>query len=264
MFPVRLRPLLAAGLFLSPLAAHDLYLMPAKFRSPGAVTIAFHNGDDFPVPDRPPKLENVLDTALLSSGARLPMAGLRVDGKVLRGEVEWSGSGSAIVTARTRPNLIELAPAAFKSYLEHEGLSQVLRFRSAHQEASSPGRERYSKYVKSILGAGPGFDRLAGFPIEIVPESDPSALRPGAPLPIRVLFRGQPAPDLQIEAAWLDPAGQATKKIAGRTDSAGRLSVPIAGTGTWKLHTVLMERCADVAAADWESFWASLTFEVRQ
>jgi hypothetical protein len=39
-----------------------------------------------------------------------------------------------------------------------------------------------------------------------------------------------------------------------------RIAVPVT-PGRWRLHTILMERIT-TPDADWESFWATLTFEV--
>jgi hypothetical protein len=250
-----------------PLLAHDLYLMPQRYRLEAGrpVTIAFHNGDDFPVPDRPPKLENVLDGAVVAAHGRSPLANLRVDGKVLLAEATLTQAGSAYAISRTRPNLIELQPLAFEEYLRHEGLTGVIAWRSQHQEAAKPGRERYSKYVKSLLSTGQPSDfyrEPVGFPIEIVPTQNPAAVRPGARLPVRVLLRGRPAADLQIEVAWLTADGKFGRAVAGRTAPDGTLTIPITAAGTWKLHTVAMERCSEPAVADWESLWSSLTFEI--
>ena len=155
--------------------------------------------------------------------------------------------------------------------LVHPALSEagihVIDWREKNNQAASVGRERYSKYVKSIVAVGAPDDfyrQPVGFPIEIIPESDPTKLKAGDTLSIRVLFRGRPASDLQIETAWLTPEGKSTRKPAGRTDREGRFAVPIGSRGIWKLHTVLMERCQEPSVADWESFWTSLTFEVEK
>ncbi|MCX6602791.1 MAG: DUF4198 domain-containing protein, partial [Acidobacteria bacterium] len=212
-----------------PLLGHDLYLMPQRFRpAAGAmVTIAFHNGDDFPDPDRAPKPENLLDVSLHGAKESTPMRNLRTEGKVLLGDVTVA-AGSSLLSARTRPNLIELQPGKFEEYLRHEGLTHVLRWRAEHHEGETAGRERYSKYVKSLVvaGAPTGFYRHpVGYPIEIMPEADPALLKAGGELPIQVIFRGKPAADLQIEMAWLPPNGKATRQAAGRTDGEGRLRI---------------------------------------
>ena len=100
-----------------------------------------------------------------------------------------------------------------------------------------------------------------GFPIEIIPLADPYSIHAGSALRVRVLFRGRPARGLQLEAAWSSGTQNKTTVI-GRTSADGEIAVPIAKAGTWRLHTLRMERCADPKSADWESFWASLTFEI--
>jgi hypothetical protein len=251
-----------------PLMAHDLYLVPKPFRAkPGEiVTVAFHNGDDFPVPDRPPRVESMLNPQARVKGSPVAFLELRIDGKFLLADVTLPSTGTAVLSVHSKPNLIELQPLKFEEYLKHEGLEHVIRWRAEHSEAANSGRERYSKYVKSLVVVGASdrsFSQPVGFPIEIIPDGDPSTLKAGDTLAMHVLFRGKPAADLQIEMAWLTPEGKAERKIAGRTDQAGKLRIPIGSRGIWKLHSVLMERCAEPAVADWESFWTSLTFEVR-
>jgi hypothetical protein len=75
-------------------------------------------------------------------------------------------------------------------------------------------------------------------------------------------FHGKTAPGLSLKAAWIGPQGKGMERV-GTTDSEGRIVVPLKSAGKWRLHTIKMERCTEPAAADWESFWASLTFEVR-
>jgi uncharacterized GH25 family protein len=95
-----------------------------------------------------------------------------------------------------------------------------------------------------------------GSPIEIVPEKDPSQLKAGELLPVRVLIKGAAAPNLQLFAASaVTPA-----KNIGKTDATGRIAVPVTA-GRWRLHTIHMDRVS-APAADWESFWATLTFEI--
>lgn len=250
------------------LLAHDLYLMPSTFRpQPNqAFTIAFHNGDDFPISQTTPRLDRMINPRLLAKGKSIPLTNLRPDGPRMLADAQLDASGTWIAALQSKPNFIELEAISFKQYVEHEGLTHVLQYRDKHNESSIAGRERYSKYVKTIVQAGPPTDDYklpSGAIIEIIPESHPYAVKPGASLPVQVLFRGKPAADLQLEAAWLTKEGKAERKPIGRTDKQGRLAIPITSPGIWKLHTVLMERCQDQATADWESFWASLTFEIQ-
>lgn len=256
-------------LALAPVStAHDLYVLPDAFTvaSDAKLGVAFHNGDSFPESEVAPAIARLRDAQLRSARVTLAVQDLQVKGMRAVGTVKVpKGTGSLLLSVHTVPNFIELAADKFLEYLKEEGLTAVIDWRAQHGESSKTGRERYSKFAKSLLVAGEpdGFyGRSLGFPIEIIPEIDPYTLHAGSQLPVRVWFRGKPAVDLQLEAAW-SASGKSKTTVTGRTDAEGRILVPLAAAGRWRLHTLMMERCADPAAADWESFWASLTFEIR-
>lgn len=251
----------------SAASAHDLYLMPDTFfpAQGEKVTVGFHVGDSFPESEVSGRLERLVNPRLIWRAGSTAFQHLRVEGKRDVGDATIPARGELIAAVNTIPNRIELTPGKFTEYLKEEGLTDVVAWRSQHGASSKPGKERYSKYAKSILLSGPsdGFaSHVVGYIIEIIPEADPYALAPGQSLPIRVLFRGKPAPGLQIESAWSGKGGRKTT-VVGRTGPDGRLKVPLAAAGLWRLHTIKMESCEDPAVADWESFWASLTFAVR-
>jgi len=259
-FPV----LLSAAVALN---AHELYLMPSTFfpNQGATITLGFHVGDSFPESEVSGRLDRLRNPRLIWQNGAGEIRNLRIDSKRIAGDAVAGGTGELIAAVNTAPALIELDPAKFTEYLNSEGLSDVIAWRARHGEAAKPGRERYSKYAKGILvcGAPNGFaTRPIGYVIEIIPETDPYTLKPGDQLPIQVLFRGKPAAGLQIESAWAAQTGRKTT-VAGRTGSGGRLKVPLPSAGLWRIHTIRMERCGEPAVADWESFWASLTFELR-
>jgi uncharacterized GH25 family protein len=53
------------------------------------------------------------------------------------------------------------------------------------------------------------------------------------------------------------------KAVKGRTDANGRVSLRIAHGGFWLIKAVHMEAAPPNAAVDWESWWASVTFDLR-
>lgn len=249
------------------LAAHDLYLLPDTFRpGPGAVMrVEYHNGDAFPRSQAAVRIDRLRDQKILAAGTATPFRGFRIEGPATVAEASApSRTGVFALISRTLPNFIQLDAAKFEEYLKHEALEHVALWRKNHGESAKPGREMYSKYVKALClagPAGPGFDAVTGLAIEFVPLANPYELSAGATLPVRVLFRGKPAAGLGVEASTAS-AGKTTKKLIGRTGRDGEIRVPLAAAGVWKLHTILMERRSETKEADWESYWASLTFEI--
>ena len=50
-------------------------------------------------------------------------------------------------------------------------------------------------------------------------------------------------------------------KEARRSDANGRVDIRLQQKGLWLITVVYMQRAAEIPSVDWESFWASLTFD---
>jgi hypothetical protein len=192
---------------LVPLWAHDLYLMPSVFRTHNGATIvvSLHNGDAFPLSEVAPTPERLQDVRLTGTDSEAAVRDLKIVGNETVGTVLVPASGSLVLSVRTLPNHIDLPPDKFLSYLKEEGLDDVIAWRARHDETAQPGRERYTKFAKSLIQSDKSdsfFGHVVGFPIEIIPLSDPYAVHAGSRLPVRVLFRGKPIAGLQMENAW--------------------------------------------------------------
>ncbi|MCX7602457.1 MAG: DUF4198 domain-containing protein [Bryobacteraceae bacterium] len=260
---------LAAPLALAAAAfGHDLYLMPEPWlvRPGQQIRVVYQNGDEFPEGVAPVRPERLRRAELLWKGGAAAFTDITAEEKRTVAMVRAPGEGTLMLISQTIPNFIELDAEKFEQYLRHENLDFVLRWRKENGESSAPGREIYSKYVKSLVrcGKGDGFHAYeAGLTIEFVAEADPYGLRPGQPLPVRLRFRGRPAAGVAIESAWLE-RGRAKMETIGRTDAEGRIVVPIRAAGPHRLHAIVMERRTDRTQADWESFWATLTFSIPE
>jgi hypothetical protein len=258
----RLAALLA--LLAVSLPGHDLYLKPESgVVAPGTKSrVEYHNGDAFPKSQAPVKIERLRDTKRIAADGELPLTDLRVEGNTTIASFTAPGSGHFSLISRTIPNFIELAPDKFEKYLRHEGLGWVVDWRKKHNESAKPGRELYSKYVKSLLVAGKGdgsFRKPSGLTIEFVPLDDPTGAAPGSAVRLQLLLRGKPASGHVVEASWL-AAGKVAHKHLGKTDAQGLITVPVPAAGFYKIHAIIMERREDRTQADWESFWATITF----
>lgn len=240
--------------------AHDLYLMPQKFRPAKGevILLSVHTADGFPMSDQP------MDPARIIAVPAISLDSWRMANKATHALVSVK-DGSQYFAIFTKQRFLEMESDKFDDYLKAEGLTAQLALRKQKNETTIKSREMYAKYAKAYVIAGqstPMFAKPLGMKAEIVPLADPASLKPGDSLPIEVLFDGKPLPDAQVELA-LSESGSAKSslQIAGRTGPNGRLTVRIPSAGKIRLHSIAMDR-VNQPTHDWESYWASLTFEV--
>ncbi len=246
--------------------AHDYWISPSTFRAePGAlIEIHLRVGEEFvgePVARNDSKIERF---EIVGPGGASPVAG--TDGSVPAGLARLEKPGIHVVGYRNRRTHIVIEPALFETYLREEGLERIVEERAKRGQKDAPGREVYSRCVKSLIAVGAdrtGFDRVMGFPVEIVPEKDPFALgKKGDALPLRLLHEGKPLAGAQIVALCAD--GSEAGKVTARTDGEGRATLAIERPGVWLVKTVHMMPAQEGTDADWESLWASITFEAGE
>lgn len=246
------------------LQAHDLYLYPSSFTAkPGTnASIAMHNGDAFPRSDGPPVFDRVKDAVVIHSSGIQPLRNLRKVGTAGMGDYTVP-TGSYAVAMRTAPNFIGLDPTQFEGYLNHEKLDWVIRWRVDNREFAKDGRELYSKHCKALMNLDRDDFALkpVGHTAEIVLLENPAKSGAGSTVAVQVLFRGKPVEKQSIEASW-SHNGRTERYWVGETNHEGKLMLKLRSAGAWKLHTIIMERSKQPEQADWESFWASVSFAV--
>lgn len=254
--------LLAGGLL-----AHDFWLVPpasAAADRPVAVDVAV--GMDFPHAESAPDPARLTGRAY-GPGGREVVAGFRRSDEEKRTIAAFlpSAPGAWILAVQTQPSRIELDAMKFNGYLLHDGLPHVLAARLDAGEWDQPATEQYSRSVKTFVVAGEtadgaDFTRPIGQTLEIVPMSDPLALRRGQALQVQVLFRGEPLPGARV--GWDLPGNG--ELLAGETwtGADGKCWVPVSQPGLMMLRLVHMTR-PRADSHEWESFWSSLTFRVR-
>ena len=155
----------------------------------------------------------------------------------------------------------------FDVYLAEAGIPAVLEARRAADELATPATERYAKHVKALLQVGTlrdsGFARRLDYPAEIVPLENPYALRPGDSLAVRCLVHGAPVADQVVLAGSRPRRGAAPPEQRVRTDANGIARLRLGDAGPAYVRFVHMRPARDRAGLDYESEWATLTFEVR-
>jgi uncharacterized GH25 family protein len=246
------------------LSAHDMWIDPTTF-SPASgqiVGMRLRVGQDLlgdPVP-RDPALINQF---VVEDGAgRKPLVGRA--GADPAGFLRVAMPGLLVIGYHSNPSPVEQTPEKFDQYLKEEGLDAVAALRARRNETGARIREIFSRCAKSLVMSGPAnekqSDRSLGFTLELVAERNPYAIRAGQDLPVRLTYENRPlAGALVVAINRLNPAA----KLTARTDQEGRVRFRLQPGGMWLVKAVHMVPAPAGTDAEWASYWASLTFELR-
>ena len=182
--------------------------------------------------------------------------------------------GTHMVVFNSQPNFISLPAGSFHAYLHDEGLDFIKAQREAAGNGEKPGRERYRRFVKTLLRVTPGVDAVqsaaakpdttyatrTGQRLEILPMADPVAMQPGEKLGVRVEFDGKPLEGALLKA-WHKRNGQ-TLIIRAKTAADGTASFDLPYAGSWMISVVHMVPAVGVKDIDWDSLWGNLSFSI--
>lgn len=247
-------------------AAHDFWIEPSSFRpSAGAsVNVALRVGEKLQgegLPRIPPLIQRFV---LKTRTAEVAVPGTA--GADPAGTVRVTENGLHWIGYQSHPYSVTLEARKFDAYLREEGLETIVSRRMKAGQSLTPGRERFYRCAKALLdvpgakGASP-FDVPLGLTLELVPRKNPYLMHTGAELPVTLLFRGKPLANILVVAR-----SKATpeKTVHARTDAKGRATLRLGQPGFWLVKAVHMDAAPPTSGVDWESWWASLTFDLRK
>jgi len=177
------------------------------------------------------------------------------------GRVELRAAGTTLVAYESEPARLFLRAPEFESYLREEGLEAIVAKRAARGESAKMGLERYSRCAKALARTrgAPLLDRSVGLPLELVAEGDLASLAAGGTLRARLLWNSKPLAGALVVAI---ERGHPDAKVAARSDADGNVALVLPRGGFWLVKTVHMVEAPAETRLDWESWWASLTFDV--
>jgi uncharacterized GH25 family protein len=170
--------------------------------------------------------------------------------------------GTHLLAFNSQNKFIELSPDKFLAYLEEDGLEEVIALRQQRNETEKNGRETYQRCAKTLIQVGEKKDNTfsinAGLPLEIIPEKNPYKLASNENLKIKILFQNKPLSNSLVKI-WHKKGGKVSK-TEQKTDAKGFISFKVEKQGEWMISIVKMIPNMNPEQADWQSYWASLTF----
>jgi Domain of unknown function (DUF4198) len=184
--------------------------------------------------------------------------------------VALNAPGTHLIAFESEANTISLSADSFHAYLHDEGLDFIKTQREATGKSRQPGRERYRRYVKTLVSvpsapsaAGATVDdathaKQVGQRLELLPLNNPLLLAPGDALRVRVDFEGEPLAGALLKA-WHRHSGQ-TVIIRATTATDGVATFDLPYAGAWMVSVVHMVAAKGVKHIDWDSLWGNLSF----
>jgi len=248
----------------TPIRAHEFWLEAQPFYQQINKTtdISIHVGQDMKgdlLPNIPAwyrKFEVITENGLQP-----------VDGELGRdpaGYFSTQTPGIYAIGYLSTENEVKLKAEKFEGYLKTQGLEKIIKRREELGESDKKGIEIFYRNVKTLIKIGDKNDVNFyqydfGYPLNISPVDNPYSLKQDDNLTVKITFHQKPAVNLLLRA---QVKNQPDFHFSVRTDEQGYATIPLAHKGVWLLHTVEMVP-STTKDFDWDSFWGSLTFEIK-
>jgi uncharacterized GH25 family protein len=245
-------------------SAHDMWIEPTTFtpETGEIVGARLRVGQDFLGDPLARDTSLINEFVFADTSGRRPLVGR--DGGDPAGFQRVAQPGLVVIGYRSRPSAVQLPAERFEQYLKEEGLDSIAKVRAARGESGTSAREVFMRCAKSLLWSGSitsgPADRRLGFPLELVAERNPYASRDDENLPVRLTYEGRPLQGALVVA--MNHANP-SHRISARSDADGRVRLRLRPGGMWLVKAVHMIPAPPGSGAQWASFWASLTFELR-
>jgi uncharacterized GH25 family protein len=249
---------------ISSLLAHEFWLSPAKFiyQRGEKINIRFFVGENFEGENWKGNNEKIQSLKLYFGGVSDDLTKYISAEKGDSIELNMLDEGTNLVAFNSANTFIEIEAPDFNKYLHDDGLTNAIEYRKQNNETDSNGREYFQRCSKTLIQAGNVKDKTfsvpTGLPVDIIPLSNPYQLKNDSLLTVKVFFQKQPMANALI-VAWRREKGK-TIKSELISNGKGEVSFPVSTSGKWMVSTVKMERLQNDPKAQWQSYWASLTW----
>ena len=188
-------------------------------------------------------------------------------GKITFLKFKTANAGTYVAGVSTKPSAIELSGEDFTTYLEHEGLTEMISDRKTKGISNQVANEKYSKHVKAIFQVDErrtdNFSTQLDYPIEFIPLKNPYTLSVGDIMSFQLLYLGEPLGNQTVHVSSRKNLKEKGKEETSlRTNKKGEVSFTIGNGGHWYIATIHMLE-SNEENFNYESNWATLTFEVK-
>jgi uncharacterized GH25 family protein len=251
-------------------AAHDLFVKPATFfvAENGEALVRVLNGT-FSRSENSIARARIQDLSIISPAGRTRMdtSSWSDAGDTSTFRFKAGGAGTYVLGVSTRANVIAMSADTFHLYLAEDGIPDELQRRRKEGASKARVKERYHKHVKAFVQVGQArtdsYAAELGYPAELVPASNPYSLRAGQTLRVKTLVDGKPVANQYVLYGGRTLNDRRIEQRSVRSDANGIAMIRVPRRGTWYVKFIHMARLSGDPAAEYESKWATMTFQVR-
>ncbi len=245
--------------------AHEFWISPSRYvvEPKGQIVADLRVGKNFEGPVNSYIPRDFSRFEILLAGSSRPVKGRLGDIPALT--MQAAGEGLAVVVHETTPTELTYPKwEKFEGFATQKDLGWAIKAHKARGLPEKGFKETFQRFAKSLIaiGNGHGRDAAVGMETEIVAEANPYTDDLTLGLPVRLLYKGKPRADAQVEIFSKSSGNKATVAVV-RTDAEGRAVIPVKPKTEYLLDAVVMRRLETDDATKkpaWESLWASLTF----
>ncbi|MCU0446846.1 MAG: DUF4198 domain-containing protein [Microscillaceae bacterium] len=252
--------------FILPVLAHEFWLSASKYRAEVGekIAISFLVGEGFKGEKwgaRGKRLKKFIHHTPQKAIDLTQVAQSDTASESI--QVVFETAGTQLLTMTSFESYLELDGGKFAAYLQEDGIDDVYEQRQKNQQLDKRAREFYSRCAKTLVQIGnkptPNFKKVVGMPLEIVPLQNPYQMKQGGRFSVKILFKNKPLPNTRVKL-WHRVANEAVKPLDVKSDQNGIVSIESLASGEYMISLVKMIPHPKPQEADYQSYWASLTF----
>lgn len=182
------------------LCSHDLYIkMDSYFLKPNqTATLRLYNGT-FEKSENTITRDRMLDASIVFNNQRLAIDSTQWEDKdstVTQLFFTPVASATYVAGVSTKARNIALSAEKFNDYLKHDGVLDMLNYRTKTNLLTQDAVEQYEKHVKAIYQVGDtktaDWQTVLNYPIEFVPQENPYDKNTGDSIAVQLLLNGKP------------------------------------------------------------------------
>lgn len=238
------------------LLGHNLWLVPkdeGEMIKIGAVT-----SDYFPESDSAVNPERIADFRAFTEDNSFEITDYQAEENLLATRISKKLKPQ-LAAFELHPHPIVLSAEKFAGYIAHEAAEEFVKPNFVANETNKDQRESYAKFAKVLLNKSS--DKKIGHKFEIILQNNPAELKPDERLIVKVLFEEKPIENLRV-LIGAENFNEGKYSSHSKTDRNGEAVLEIPSKGLCYVRTHFIRPHSADENFEWESFWASTTFEI--